>query len=273
MVVMMFSTSVALLLAGAGLLSYELRDFRANLESNLATTARIIGSNSVAAVSFDDAQAAGETLMALRAEPQILAACIYRVSGEPFARYAGKGKKVDLPPAPGADGCTIAGDRMIRVSGIFDERERARVGTIYLVADCRGIRERIQSYAGLLGLVLLTSALVALALSATLQRYISAPILTLAGTAKLVSSRRDYSIRVPTGANDELGQLIASFNEMLGQIEGQDAALQSAHDLLEKRVQERTSELRKEVGERRRVEEEQAHSLSLVNATLESTAD
>ena len=273
MVVMMFSTSVALLLAGVSLLSYELRDFRTNLESNLATTARIIGSNSVAAVSFDDAQAAGETLLALRAEPQILAACIYRVSGEPFTHYLGKGQKVEFPPTPGADGCTITGDRMIRVSGIFDERERARVGTIYLVADCRGIRARIQSYSGLLGLVLLTSALVALALSAALQRYISAPIVTLAGTAKLVSSSRDYSIRVPTGANDELGQLISSFNEMLGQIETQDAALQSAHDLLEKRVAERTCELQQEVGERRRIEAEQAHSLSLVNATLESTAD
>ncbi len=273
MAVMMFSTSVALLLAGAALLWYELRDFRGNLETNLSAMARITGSNSVAAVAFDDAKAAEETLLALKAESQILGACIYRERGGPFAQYLRKGRGLTFPPAPGADGCTISGDRMIRVSGIFDERERARVGTIYLVADCRGIQARIQSYSGLLGLVLLTSALVALALSATLQRYISAPILRLAGAAKLVSARRDYSIRVPVGADDELGRLIASFNEMLAQIGTQDAALQSAHDLLERRVRDRTQELQQEVGERRRIEEEQARSLSLVNATLESTAD
>ena len=273
MVVMMLATSVALLLAGAGLLSYELRDFRANLEANLATTARIVGANSVAAVSFDDERAAAETLLALKVEPQILAACIYRDAEKPFAQYLRKGEATAFPKSPGADGRYVSGQRMTWVSGIFDERERRRVGTIYLVADCGGIRQRLQSYAGLLSLVLLTSALVALGLSATLQRYISAPILRLARTTKLISSKRDYSIRVPAGANDELGQLIASFNEMLGQIETQDAALQSAHDLLEKRVLERTRELQQEIGERRRVEEEQAHSLSIVNATLESTAD
>lgn len=273
MFVMMFATSVALLLSGAALLWYELRDFRVNLEGNIATIARIIGSNSVAAISFDDEHAAEEVLMRLKAEKQILAAGIYLEDGELFAKYIRKGGKTILPKAPGPDGCKISGDVMIRVAGLFDEHERTRVGSIYIVADCGAVRERIESYAGLLGLVLLTSALVALALSAMLQRYISAPILRLAGATERVASLRDYSIRVPEGANGELGKLIASFNTMLARIESQDAALHSTHDLLEKRVQERTVELQNEVAERRRIEEGQAHSLSLVNATLEATAD
>lgn len=273
MLVMMLATSVALLLSGSALLWSELRDFRGNLEASITTMARIVSSNSVAAISFDDENAAAETLLGLKTEPQILAAGIYRENGGLFAQYVRKGTLNMLPPAPGPDGCTNSGERMILVSGVFDGRERRRVGSIYIVADCGGIRERIKSYAGLLALVLLTSALVALALSAMLQRYISAPILRLAGATERVANQRDYSIRVPAGANDELGKLIASFNAMLGQIESQDAALHRAQDLLEKRVQERTVELQTEVGERRRVEEEQAHSLSLVNATLEATAD
>ncbi len=273
MVVMMLATVVALLLSGAALLWYELRDFRVNLEANISTMARIVGLNSTAAISFNDGPAAAETLSGLKVEPQILGAAIYLENGGRFVEYRRKGSRAELPLASGPDGCTISGDQMIRVSGLFDERERARVGTIYIVADCGGVRQRIQSYAGLLGLVLLTSALVALALSARLQCYISEPILRLARTTEVIASKRDYSIRVAPGARDELGQLIASFNAMLLQIETQDAALHGAHDLLEKRVQERTAELQTEVGERRRIEEEQAHSLSLVNATLEATAD
>ncbi|MEO7319201.1 MAG: PAS domain S-box protein, partial [Chthoniobacteraceae bacterium] len=273
MLVMMLATSVALLLSGGALLWSELRDFRVNLEASISTMARIVSSNSVAAISFDDDHAATETLRGLKVEPLILAAAIYRADGELFAQYARKGNTDELPPNPGPDGSRMSGHRMIRVSGLFDDRERTRVGTIYIVADSGGIRERIQSYAGLLALVMLTSALVALALSAMLQRYISAPILRLARATEQVARERDYSIRVPAGADDELGKLIDSFNAMLSQIESQDAALHSAHDLLEKRVEERTAELQNEVGERRRIEEEQAHSLSLVNATLESTAD
>ena len=267
MVVMMLATSVALLLSGIALLWHELRDFRVNLEANISTMARIVSSNSVAAISFDDENAAAETLLGLKVEPQILAAGIYREDSGLFAKYIRKGVRTPLPEVAGPDGCTISGDRMIRASGLFDERERRRVGTIYIVADSGGIRERIKSYAGLLSLVLLTSALVALALSALLQRYISAPILRLARTTELVASRRDYSIRVPAGANDEIGKLISSFNAMLGQIESQDSELHSARDLLEKRVLARTDD-----GIRRGLPDDEACLLIALGAADEEGA-
>ena len=47
----------------------------------------------------------------------------------------------------------------------------------------------------------------------------------------------------PSGSNDEISKLIASFNEMLAQIQQRDTALQQAHDQLEGRVRERTAEL------------------------------
>ena len=90
LLVMTLATSVALLLSGAALLWYELRDFRGNLEASLSTMARIISSNSVAAISFDDESAATETLTGLKVEPQILSAGIYREGGELFAQYMRK---------------------------------------------------------------------------------------------------------------------------------------------------------------------------------------
>ena len=69
------------------------------------------------------------------------------------------------------------------------------------------------------------SLVVAYLLSAALQGTISRPILALAQIAKGVSDRQDYSVRAPKLAEDELGVLTDSFNQMLSRIEGQDRAL------------------------------------------------
>jgi signal transduction histidine kinase len=68
-------------------------------------------------------------------------------------------------------------------------------------------------------------------------------VLALARTARAVATEKNYAVRVTRHANDEIGQLIDSFNEMLGQIELRDAALQKARDSLERRVEERTRTL------------------------------
>jgi two-component system sensor histidine kinase/response regulator len=92
-------------------------------------------------------------------------------------------------------------------------------------------------------LILLISLGVAYPLSVRLQTLISGPIRELADTASLVSAHENYSIRATKRSNDEIGLLFDQFNGMLARIEQRDAALQQAHDLLEKRVAERTSYL------------------------------
>ena len=111
---------------------------------------------------------------------------------------------------------------------------------------------RLKRYAVIGSAVFAFAMIIAFLISARLQRVISEPILKLARTARNVAQDRNYSIRVPNRRRDEIGLLINGFNEMLGQIQERDANL-------ERRVQERTEEL--------------ARSLSLLNATLGSTAD
>jgi len=93
---------------------------------------------------------------------------------------------------------------------------------------------------------------VALLLSTRLQRVVSGPVADLAKTVALVRTEKNYSVRAAKSGTDELGSLIEGFNEMLATIQERDANL-------EKRVTARTREL--------------AESLSLLNATLDSTAD
>src|SRR5260370_7541931 len=80
-----------------------------------------------------------------------------------------------------------------------------------------------------------------------MQRAISDPILLLAQTTRQVTTARDYSLRVPRAANDEIGVLIDGFNGMLTEIQRRDRALQLARDELELRVEQRTLQLPQEI--------------------------
>jgi hypothetical protein len=166
MLVMMLTAGVALLLACIALLSYESRAYRAKLERDLSTLAKIIGATTAPPMSFNYEKEAGEYLEALKAEPQILAARLFRADRSPFVGYTRPGHESDLPAMAESDGFHGSGDRLTHVSALYDEEEKTRTGTVVLVADYSGIRERLKSYAGLLAVFLFTSGLVALVLSA-----------------------------------------------------------------------------------------------------------
>ncbi len=65
----------------------------------------------------------------------------------------------------------------------------------------------------------------------------------LADMAKTVTRARDYSLRMPRGGGDEIGQLVNSFNSMLDQIESQTKRLHDYQNELEHKVARRTMEL------------------------------
>src|SRR6185503_19564452 len=110
-------------------------------------------------------------------------------------------------------------------------------------SDFSEIRERLHRLAWIVGAVMLVVILVAYFLAARLQRVISGPVSDLAAIVGRVAAEKDFSIRAQKRGDDELGRLIDGFNEMLGQIQGRDSALQAAHDSLERRVDERTASL------------------------------
>jgi PAS domain S-box-containing protein len=128
-----------------------------------------------------------------------------------------------------------------------------------LAEDFSELHERLWRYGLIITLVLTISSLAGLALSLRLQRIISGPMADLSRVVARVTSQKDYSVRALKSGKDEMGQLIEGFNGMLDQIQSHENQLQAAHDNLEKRVEQRTAEL--------------ARSFSLLNATLDSTAD
>jgi signal transduction histidine kinase len=214
---MLLTTSFALIFMGSALITYEVVTFRRTLAANMNVLAQIVGSNTTAALAFEDRRNAKEILSALSAEHQITAAAIYDDAGKIFAKFPNTDAAATIPTAPGRDGYVFNGANLDMFQSI-SQQEGGRLGTIFLRADLNAMYSRIAVYAGLLLLVGVCSFLGALMLASTLQHGVSKPILELAKVAQAVSERQDYSVRGSKYGDDEIGKLTDAFNQMLVRI-------------------------------------------------------
>src|SRR5580700_12210827 len=92
-------TSTATLVAAcAAFAVYDYSSARARLVNDVTTIADVVGVNSTAALTFNDAHAAGETLQALSVNDHILGARLFGLDGTPLAVYARRGAAPPQPP-------------------------------------------------------------------------------------------------------------------------------------------------------------------------------
>ena len=229
MLVIMVTSSFALLLMGSAIITYEFVTFRRTLAVNMGVLAQLVASNSTAALAFQDPKSAQEVLCALSAERQITAAAIYDQKGNLFARFP-KVTSHDFPARPGPKGPRFERSHLLMYQPIM--QDGTRLGTIYLQADLGEMYQRFRFYGALLLIVSACSFLGAITLTTTLQRRISLPILELAEVATAVSVRQDYSVRGTKHGNDEIGHLTEAFNQMLVAIGESNAALSASEERL-----------------------------------------
>jgi signal transduction histidine kinase/DNA-binding response OmpR family regulator len=242
----MLVSGAALLLACGSFCAYDLYSFRDALVRNLSIQAQIIGDNTASALLFDDPHSAEKTLSALAANPHLVYAQIYTHDNQPFSAYwrERSGLTLPLPVIPSGQTQShwfrngqLGLARLISFQG-------KPTGIVYISSDLGAMNDRLKSYAVIIMVVFLASLVVALLISRISQRVISEPVMQLAQTVRIVSKEKDYSLRATTNPNrDEVSTLIESVNEMLEQIQQRDGALQRAHDDLEHRVRERTTQL------------------------------
>jgi hypothetical protein len=180
--IVLVTCGVTLLGASISFAIFDRMIFMENKANDLRITSQMVETNVAAALTFGDAISAREVLASVRANPHIVRAPLYDKYGQPFAEYL-SGAAAGAAPAPlsklplaSASRDTMTLSRPIRLAG-------ETIGTLYLESDLLDLRERERRFALNASAVLLLSLLVALLLSARLQRVISGPIHTLAHTA------------------------------------------------------------------------------------------
>ncbi len=229
--IIMACVSAALVLMCVAVLIYDQITFRQSMRNDLAVLAEMFGSSSTAALSFQDGRTADELLSGLKAKRAIVQAFLYTPDGRPFAGYyRDPHSRKPGPPALKAEAVWFDRDRLKLFR--FIELEGQNIGAIYFESDLDELVMGLKRVAGIMVLILLVTFLLALGLSAKLQRTISGPIAHLAETVRNVSRERNYAARAARLTEDELGQLTDLFNEMLSEIERRDRELLGHRDHL-----------------------------------------
>jgi signal transduction histidine kinase len=249
-IVVLLATLVALLVAVASMVTYDLRLYHRSWIADLTTQAELLGRTSAPALTFDDARVAKENLDLLRYRPKVRAAAIYNSKGRLFASFTNENAR-EFPSLPEADGTRIEGDNLIVFKRIVADREI--LGTVYLQAEYE-LFDRLLGYLGIAALVTVSAMLVAYLLSLPLRRLVTRPLLAIAEVAREITERRNFALRAQKLSQDEIGLLSDSFNAMLAEIERATKELEASN-----------RESAREVAERRRAEAE----ILRLNAELE----
>ncbi len=229
MAVIMLTSVAVLLLTAVAFTAYDLITYRQDLVHSLAATAAIIADHSGPALALRDEKDARATLASLRADRRIVAAALYDSQGKLFIRYPAPAPVSAFPQTPGKVGYRFEGGRLVLFEPVVEGGQR--LGMFYLKSDLHPLFARLRFYGGIASLVLFGSALVALAISNTLQQRVTRPILALAEVAQAVSERGDYSLRAQKVSSDETGLLTEAFNGMLARIEEQTEALRKDEEI------------------------------------------
>jgi len=244
-IIMIICTVV--LLVAYSIIAYKQWHFRRqSLRDSLSTLTRVIGINSSASLAFHDPETGREILSALKFEEQVVSAELFSSDGELFASYRSQYSE------PQKDLCWIIKNtpinfRFLTPDEETDEVEEAKydacyleisqkirlssrkVGSIRLRVNLMKLYESFIHQSLLVGGVLLAMLFFAFLLASYLQKSISRPVLHLANIMRRVSSYEGYALRAKAEGNDELGDLINGFNEMLDRIQQHEEFLSQAN--------------------------------------------
>jgi signal transduction histidine kinase/ActR/RegA family two-component response regulator len=248
--------------------------YRSKLVKHTIVMAEIVGANSTAALTFRDSETAYEILAALKAEKELITACLYDAEGMLFTSFFNE-LFYQFTPAPAMP------PKLIPEASLSEQNFSKRyfeliqpirldnkiIGYIGLRTDLISLNAQLQLFVVMVILFSLILFGLGAIICARLNRTIVGPVTILASAMEQIPVHQNFDTRVTKQYNDEIGVLIDGFNTMLDQIQKRDRAIAQYHNHLEELVESRTQELnitnnqlRAEIEERQEVQARLAHA-------------
>ena len=250
--IIMVAIGFAILVAGSAVLVYESRTFKPRSLEKVETQADILSEILVPSLVFQDSVTATEYLATLRYWKDFKGAAVYDALGNFFAGYSataiqGDGRQGDSGQGGSGDRGLVRGFpakapepgarfRPLDLSycAVISKTGEGRIGYVWLDLELLPLYARLPQYGIMFGVVTLSLAAVAVMLGFALKHGVSLPITALAGTARSVIVRKDYSLRAAGHGKDEIGNLTEVFNQMLQGIEARDISLRNSEERFSK---------------------------------------
>ena len=232
------SSALSLSLAMAIIVIYDQLNFKETFKAELSVLASVVSNRSSAAVVFDDKQLATNNLSSLSFHQSIKHGCIYKVeqskSGEKnttvLAQYPDQ-----ISYCPSYTTKTLSFFESDQHTGFLEvvqpiELDGNIVGYLYLNVSLEVLENRLNKNLSVFFMVMLIACCFIWWLASLIAQYVSAPLQTLNVTAQSITKQDDYSIRAKKESNDEIGQVVDSFNHMLDFIELEDLNLRESEE-------------------------------------------
>lgn len=229
-----------LLVAVLVILSNFMLNFYSLLESRQAT-ARILAENAVAALMFQDVNAAQTLLYSLSNLQEIRIAAIYNEEKTQFASYSQDGQSFSgtLPSLEKNVLTTI--DLIVVTQPIYFNDHL--FGALYLEISLASLYWQMLQQSMIIIVAAAFALMVAYLLLQRLNKSVLDPLNRLSVVMEHVSSKADYAVRTEFSEIAELNTLSGGFNSMLEMVQERDAKLANYLDHLEDEVARRTEEL------------------------------
>ena len=245
-IVVSLSVLIALGVALLTIFIIEVRTELRRADEDAQILSEIVADSAVSPLRFDDARVAGALLASLRYHERVSAAMLVRPDGSVFSTYPAAiqwdtARVTELRAAAGRGRIQWKPLELVVAQPLGSDGEE--LGTLIIEFDLHAIVHRIVLWTGfaLLGLV------VALAAAGLFIRRVRGmivdPLRQLAHVVREVGVHKRYDLRAPAGYADEVGELIAGFNGMLGEIAARDRELSLHREHLASQVAARTAEL------------------------------
>ncbi len=220
-------SSITLLISAGMFTLMQMRDYRTALAENLTALSTITAENVKAALAFDNAEDANQTLSELDNDPRIDMAVIFQQqSSDIFAEYRSADMAALIPDKPDSYGYFYESNKLHILHPITLNDGSDLLGQLYLQANLDTLYLQLQHNLFIAAVIILFSLVFCFLLAVQLQKLISSPIHELSETTKRIRDDKDYSVRVELDNYEEIDNLCQGFNEMLANIEERDENLQ-----------------------------------------------
>jgi two-component system, sensor histidine kinase len=252
-------------------------------EQDLSALANIIAWNSKTALAFKNLNSAKESLQSLINQPNIVSAKLYDGKGSLITSYNAANSTINAQekltslhaiqlikddvliklPQPSLlqslNSSFGNSSRKPMQSGYselttYDQQGHLHlfqpifmndelIGILHLQDNLSRLKSFLSSFFLITSLIVFFTLLVVWYISTRLQHIFSDPLLDLMQAMRSVARDKTFTSRVTKTTNDEFGQLVDVYNEMLGEIHNRDELLAWQREMLTVQVQERTAEL------------------------------